>query len=157
MKLDAFEEYDKIITEFEEIYKKEQKFYEKINSTAKKISEDLNNISKTSKDENIKLISALLNVINARSMVNYSSDIVMYITLYRFALMSKMVINNMKIEILNINKSPPESLTKDQQAKIKEVEERLTKLDKEFKKYSPTLKEFRKAFKNTQYYLDEHR
>jgi DNA anti-recombination protein RmuC len=142
-------ELKKISDEFKTSLKNDADFYNKIVSGVEDQIKCLESIRDKSKDPDIRSLAAIAVASDCLKMAVWTSYRITINILTRFSMLSEITIITMVNEIEQIKQQS--SLPKSEQdlKKIKEIEDELIKLKKEFQKYSPTLKEFKQALDRT--------
>lgn len=145
---------DEIFLELKERYARDQEFYENMKDN----SEILKNMRATENlDPNVRLLASIAVGSETRLRLVYNTYLSTLNVLIRLLLMTKFSIITIANELSQLKQQPSTPLIEANIEKISKVEEDLIKLNKEFKKYSPTLKKFKRALDHTEKTLRDNR
>jgi archaellum component FlaC len=141
--------------DLKERYHDDREFYEKMGGNSEialKILTDSENL-----DPNIKLLVSIAAYSEIRSKLVYSKYLLALNALSRLSLMTQFSIITIANELSQLKQQQSTPQIEANIEKISKIEEELAKLNKEFGRYSPTLKKFKQALVQTERTLRDNR
>lgn len=139
-------------------YNTEHDFFKKLELGAKN---NIENVGKLRDNKNLepstRILASILAVSEARTMVIYQAFSETLNTLTRLSLTIEQSVAAIGIELVQLKQQTSTSLTEANIEKVSEIETQIAKLNKEFSKYSPTLKKFKQALAHTEKVLRDNR
>lgn len=155
---ESLKKIDEISGELEKQYNAEHDFFIKMNPDVKTIVDDLEKLRDNKNVElSIRLLASIAAMSEARTMVIYEAYQKTLNTLTRLSLTLQQSVASISIELVQLKQQASAPLTEANIKKISEIETQIAKLNKEFSKYSPTLKKFKQALAQTEKTLRENR
>lgn len=155
---DPLKEIRIIATRLYEQFVIDDKRFDKANDDAKKIVDTLGKVRDDKNiDANMRWLTGSLSVSECRMMYVYSSYMSSLNALTRLSVMVYEALNKITADLLQLKQQSIAPASNANLEKIAEIEKQLTHLNKEFRKYGPTLRKFKLALDETEEILRKNR
>lgn len=150
-------EINKTSQELKELYNDEHELYEKMTVSLKGHISNLDKIRNESSDPNIRLLAHVAALTETLTMGNYSTYMSSLNIIYRQSIYMRLILTEIDKELSQLKHKTQVPLTEMNTEKIEIMEKEVAMLVKEFKKYSPILKDFKRELDDDKKYRDKNK